>query len=46
MQDISVYGGNGFIGSKYIELFNGYKIERDIRDIQSSNKMFGQTELF
>ena len=40
MQDISVYGGNGFIGSKYIELFNGYKIERDIRYPQTNNILY------
>tara|TARA_A100001515_G_scaffold144733_1_gene149759 strand:- start:4506 stop:5345 length:840 start_codon:yes stop_codon:yes gene_type:complete len=40
MQDISVYGGNGFIGSKYIELFNGHKIERDIRYPQTNNILY------
>lgn len=37
---ISVYGGNGFIGSKYLELFGGIKIERNIREPHTNNILY------
>jgi len=40
MEKISVYGGAGFIGSRYLELFDGNLIERNNRDPQTNNILY------